>query len=215
MRFHFKIAVFLFFLSIGFSSFALGENISTSGNVVNSDAATIKGAPAQKNSPVFDAGLKMPKPYNVTANWLNLGESEPKKGTGLLVRTSFSLLIVIAMILAFLWVAKILWFSSKSGARSSIEVLERHQLTANSSLCIVKIKDRVLLLGVGENVNLVCELSRPPKSAFKSLLEGYSESRPSQDVEKIRGDEKYDEFVNEIKHHLDDLKSAIRKRLRG
>ncbi len=177
---------------------------------------TVVAGADKESETVFASTAKMPQVHPISANWLN-PEKEPEKpgAFSMFMRSAASLLIVLGLLIGFMWIVKLLWFSRKSGPEQFIEVLARHQLTANASLCVVKVKERILLLGIGDDVNLICELTEAPKSAFKNLLEGYANQRPPANTENAHASENaYGEFVNEIKHHLDDLKSAIKRRIR-
>ncbi len=139
----------------------------------------------------------------VSPNWL----SEPVSSGPGLIQGVWSVVwataVVLALILLGGWFLH--WVMKKAGHEEEgrIKVLHRFYLSPKHSLVIVNVEGRRLLLGVAENgINFICELGRDNKF-YHVIQEVVSE-------QKDQGD-----FVKELETQIQELKSAIRKRING
>ncbi len=69
-----------------------------------------------------------------------------------------SLIIVVALLFASVWVLKKLQINVKKGGR--IKVIDRTYIDNKHSLVIIEVDQKQFLIGVGNEINLICELEK-------------------------------------------------------
>ncbi|WP_246860838.1 flagellar biosynthetic protein FliO [Bacillus sp. REN3] len=134
------------------------------------------------------------------------------------------------MIFATIFVAGLLYsllkFINKKGAsykRSQlVENLGGTSLGGNRSIQVVKAGNRLLVVGVGENIQLLKEIDDPEE--YSQVIKEYNNkmdqlAQPSDIVSKIRGKMKkdgkneYTSFTDLLKEQLDDMSGGRKKLL--
>ncbi len=108
---------------------------------------------------------------------LNYAQPTPVPPPGMLstsIRMIFSLIIVLALIYLVVYILKRYSYPGGSGQSDLIKVVSFSYLRAKEMLYIVKVGERLLLLGVTpNNINLITELKEEDfKIGFKEKLEG-------------------------------------------
>lgn len=73
-----------------------------------------------------------------------------------------SVIIVVALLFASVWALKKLQINTKKGGR--IKILDRTYIDNKHSLMIVEVEEKQFLLGVGNEVNLIAQLSENEKN---------------------------------------------------
>lgn len=97
----------------------------------------------------------------------------------LIVRTIFSLLIILALIIGIVIVFKKFWGGKIPGSGNSqwIQVVARTPLGPKQNLTLIKIFDRVVLLGVSDgSIQALTEF--PPESKAHQLIEQKIQASP-------------------------------------
>lgn len=97
-------------------------------------------------------------------------DAVPRTGGGL--RLWAGLIIVMAVIL-LLYAAARRWLSWPAGGRQgTIQIRETRALGPKKSLCLVRVRDREMLLGVsGDRIDLLCELPAPAREESQTGFE--------------------------------------------
>ncbi len=139
----------------------------------------------------------------VSANWLytpnNVGSDLGGSSWSVLWATILVLALIIIGIGLFRWIV------NKSGIESgaSIRVLHRFYVSPKVLLLIVEVEGKRLLLGVGDSgVTLICDLGKNNK--FHQVM---------QEIHKEKSEQ--EDLVKELETQVEELKSAIRKRING
>ncbi|MGE4546553.1 MAG: flagellar biosynthetic protein FliO, partial [Desulfurella sp.] len=73
-----------------------------------------------------------------------------------------SVIIVVALLFASVWALKKLQINTKKGGR--IKILDRTYIDNKHSLVIIEVEEKQFLLGVGNEVNLIAQLSENEKN---------------------------------------------------
>lgn len=73
-----------------------------------------------------------------------------------------SVIIVVALLFASVWVLKKLQINTKKGGR--IKILDRTYIDNKHSLVIIEVEEKQFLLGIGNEVNLIAQLSENEKN---------------------------------------------------
>jgi flagellar protein FliO/FliZ len=134
------------------------------------------------------------------------------------------------MIFALIFVVALLYFilrfiSKKTKAYQKanfIENLGGTNLGANRSIQLVKVGDRVLIVGVGENIQLLTEIEDVEER--KQLLAEYNQKveqmiQPSDFISKLKNkwvkpEASVNSFTTELKTQLDQLKQSRKQLMR-
>ncbi len=139
----------------------------------------------------------------VSANWLytsdNVASDLGRSGWSALWAT----ILVLALIVVGLWLFR--WVVSRGQRENGggIKILHRFYVSPKVLLLMVEVENRRLLLGVGDGgVSLICELERNNK--FNQVM---------QEINRERGEQ--EDLVKELETQVEELKSAIRKRING
>jgi len=97
--------------------------------------------------------------------------------TSAYLRLTWGLLIVLGIILIFYALAKKRFSLLNSSEKNLIKVLEIRHLMPKKSVCLIEVRGREYLLGIGaENVSLIAGLPQNSESTFASILEKSSEA---------------------------------------
>ncbi len=107
------------------------------------------------------------------------GQATPVNMGWLIVRTILSLLIILALIIGIVFVFKKFWGGRIPGSANSkwIQVVARMPLGPKQNLTLIKIFDRVLLLGVSDGaIQALTEF--PPESKAHQLIEQKNQAPP-------------------------------------
>lgn len=73
-----------------------------------------------------------------------------------------SVIIVVALLFASMWALKKLQINTKKGGR--IRILDRTYIDNKHSIVIIEVEEKQFLLGVGNEVNLIAQLSENEKN---------------------------------------------------
>lgn len=73
-----------------------------------------------------------------------------------------SVIIVVALLFASVWALKKLQIHTKKGGR--IRILDRTYIDNKHSIVIIEVEEKQFLLGVGNEVNLIAQLSENEKN---------------------------------------------------
>ncbi len=142
------------------------------------------------------------EPINqLTANWLTI----PDAGSVSVGQASWSVLLgtafVVAVIVFGVWFLRWIINRTRPEDGDRIKVLHRFFLSPKASLWIVEVEGRRMLLGVGDGgVSLIAELGRDNR--FRQVMREASWEKEVQD-----------DFITELEGQIQELKSAIRKRI--
>ena len=97
--------------------------------------------------------------------------------TSAYLRLTWGLLIVLGIILIFYALAKKRFSLLSSSEKNLIKVLEIKHLMPKKSICLIEVRGREYLLGIGaDNVSLIAGLPQNSDSTFASILEKSSEA---------------------------------------
>jgi len=97
--------------------------------------------------------------------------------TSAYLRLTWGLLIVLGIILIFYALAKKRFSLLNSSEKNLIKVLEIKHLMPKKSICLIEVRGREYLLGIGaDNVSLIAGLPQNSESTFASILEKSSEA---------------------------------------
>ncbi|WP_071395328.1 flagellar biosynthetic protein FliO [Bacillus tuaregi] len=111
---------------------------------------------------------------NVTADDMDSTQDKATSPIGLTIWDFFKMILATIFVIALLYL--ILKFVNKKGQlfKSSqlIENLGGTTLGANRSVQLIKVGNRILVVGVGENVQLIKEIDKPEE--FNELLSAYN-----------------------------------------
>ena len=80
--------------------------------------------------------------------------AQPESFGSMLIRTFFVLLLIAGMVYAFMFLLKKYAkgrFMLKGSPNDTLEVIERIPLSAKQEICILRVKNSILLLGITEN----------------------------------------------------------------
>jgi len=92
--------------------------------------------------------------------------------TSAYLRLTWGLLIVLGIILIFYALAKKRFSLLNSSEKNLIKVLEIRHLMPKKSICLIEVRGREYLLGIGaDNVSLIAGLSQDSESTFAAILE--------------------------------------------
>lgn len=92
--------------------------------------------------------------------------------TSAYLRLTWGLLIVLGIILIFYALAKKRFSLLNSSEKNLIKVLEIRHLMPKKSICLIEVRGREYLLGIGaDNVSLIAGLSQNSESTFAAILE--------------------------------------------
>jgi len=92
--------------------------------------------------------------------------------TSAYLRLTWGLLIVLGIILIFYALAKKRFSLLNSSEKNLIKVLEIRHLMPKKSVCLIEVRGREYLLGIGaENVSLIAGLPQNSESTFAAILE--------------------------------------------
>lgn len=90
-----------------------------------------------------------------------------------IVQMVWALLVVVGIILILFAIARKRFGLGQAGP-GAIKIVEMRHLMPKSTLALVEVRDRELLLGIGGGkIELLADLSNPPKAtaSFKTMLE--------------------------------------------
>ncbi len=97
--------------------------------------------------------------------------------TSAYLRLTWGLLIVLGIILIFYALAKKRFSLLNSSEKNLIKVLEIKHLMPKKSICLIEVRGREYLLGLGaDNVSLIAGLPQNSDSTFAAILEKSSEA---------------------------------------
>lgn len=92
--------------------------------------------------------------------------------TSAYLRLTWGLLIVLGIILIFYALAKKRFSLLNSSEKNLIKVLEIRHLMPKKSICLIEVRGREYLLGIGaDNVSLIAGLPQNSESTFAAILE--------------------------------------------
>ena len=92
--------------------------------------------------------------------------------TSAYLRLTWGLLIVLGIILIFYALAKKRFSLLNSSEKNLIKVLEIRHLMPKKSICLIEVRGREYLLGIGaDNASLIAGLSQDSESTFAAILE--------------------------------------------
>jgi flagellar protein FliO/FliZ len=95
-------------------------------------------------------------------------------------RVMWGLLIVLAVILALYAVFKNRFSIMNPKTGKAIRILEIQPLMPRKSLCLVEVRGKEYLLGIGsENITLLASLDRNPSGSFQEALDSSRANLPS------------------------------------
>ena len=95
-------------------------------------------------------------------------------------RVMWGLLIVLAIILALYAVFKNRFSIMNPKTGKAIRILEIQPLMPRKSICLVEVRGKEYLLGIGsENITLLASLDRNPSGSFQEALDNSRTNLPS------------------------------------
>ena len=96
--------------------------------------------------------------------------------TSAYLRLTWGLLVVLGIILIFYALVKKRFSLLHSPEKSAIKVLELRHLMPKKSLCLVEVKGREYLLGLGtDNITLIASIPAAPENTFAAALKESAE----------------------------------------
>jgi flagellar protein FliO/FliZ len=121
-------------------------------------------------------------------------------GLGILsIKMLFALMLMLGLIFALVYLLKRLKMGPLSGNRlPSMRMLGHLSLAPRKGIALVEVCDQWLVIGIGENVNLISKIDRPPCDAvpntgnpgggnvFQSILENIGMPRKNMGITDTR-----------------------------